>query len=345
MAQNPIPTGAKATSNLAGKMASGINKEGASVPVTVITQAQMLANRTAYNTAETTFNNNRKELKDAYTTFHTAENALTKWLGTSRSVLTTSFGQRWSADWAAAGYVNNSTAVPSQIDQRIGLANSLVEFLTEDPSYEVADLDFTAAYGLGVYTAAVAGQTDVARTEQNLRDSDIVRAEARTTLVRGMRGLIKNLEARLLPNDPRWLAFGLQMPATHTTPAKPQGLTLTLLDGNVIQATCAATALARRYRWRMRQVGPGYTFELVASTTEPVAFISPVPAGVMVEIIVQAVNENLQSVASDPVYLEIPATPVAEAEKAAEALTPAAPALPATNGSRNGDKALSGARR
>lgn len=347
MAQNPIPTGAKPTSNLAGKMATGITNTGPSVPVTVITAPQMSANRTTFNDAETGFNATRKGLKGSYTTFHTAEDDLTKWLGTSRAVLTTSFGQRWSADWAAAGYVNHSTAVPGQIGERIGLANNLVEFLTANPSYEVSDLDFTAAYGSGVYDSAVAGQNGVATAERAMKDGDSARANARRTLVDGMRGLIKNLEAKLAPNDSRWLQFGLQIPATHVTPTKPQGLILTLSGNDSIQAICAATPLAKRYRWRMRVVGPGYTFQLVASTTEPLAIIAPVPPGVMVEIIVQAVNGNLQSVSSDPVAIEMPLLATVAKEAPATETLPVAPAAQVTNGHRNGqiEKAPASARR
>ena len=46
--------------------------------------------------------------------------------------------------------------------------------------------------------------------------------------------------------------------------------------------------------------------KLAASTTEPMASIGAVAAGQTVQIIVQAVNGNLQEVASEPVTYTVP---------------------------------------
>jgi hypothetical protein len=343
MSQKAIAKTAKAIAVAAAKMATGIDQVGASIPVTAITAAVMRSNRTAFNTAETDFNAGRKGVSDAYEIFHEAEGALTAWLGTTRSVFAGSFGQRWSTQWAAAGFVNHSTRVPPLLPDRIALANVLAEFLAANPSYQVASLNVTAEYGDAVYQSAMTGQNGVETAEHALVDLDTARGTARTTVVGGMRALIKNLEGTLAGNDPRWLNFGLSMPATRVTPAKPTGLALSLSDADSIQATCDAMPLATRYRWRMRTVGPGYTFQLVASTTEPLALISPVPMGTMVEIIVQAVNEGLQSVASDAVAITIPAAE-ADAPKAATVpsveaeLAPLLAIAPKRNGNGNGHR-------
>ena len=351
MAQNPTPRSAKAISNSAGQMAAGIDQVGASVPVTVITKPQMLANRMAFNTAETQFNAGRKALRNAYTASHTAETGLYDWLGSAKAVLVSSFGQRWSADWAAAGFVNHSTAIPNTMGDRLGLAEDIVEFLTDNPTYEVTSLDVTAIFGQGVCDAAVAGQEGVSTAEQNRDALDLTRQAARTTVLGGMRGLIKNLEAKLGPQDARWLAFGLQKPGARVTPAKPTGLSVILTGVETAQATCDATPLATRYRFRMRQVGPGFTYQLVASTTELLANIQVAP-GTMVEIIVQAVNDNLQSVPSEPFVLTVPAAveaPVAEAKPAVAAPlffepAPSVATQPGSNGNGKGKTNGNGSR-
>ena len=70
-----------------------------------------------------------------------------------------------------------------------------------------------------------------------------------------MRALTKNLEGMLAKNDPRWLAFGLNMPGTSVTPGRPVNVTAQLDETGAIVAQCAATALATRYRWRTRIAG------------------------------------------------------------------------------------------
>ncbi len=342
MSRKALEKTAKAIALAAAKMANGIDQVGPSIPVTAITAALMRSNRTAFNTAENEFNKGRKTVSDAYVTYHAADDAVSEWLGTTRSVLAGSFGQRWSTNWAAAGFVNHTTRIPAQIGNRIALTNSLAEFLGDNPSYEVASLNVTADYGDSVYQQAMASQNGVETAEQELLDLDTARGTARTTVVGGMSALVKNLEGKLAGNDPRWLNFGLSMPASRVTPAKPTGLALSLSGDDTIQALCDAMPLATRYRWRMRTVGPGNTFKLVASTTEPLALITPVPMGTKVEIIVQAVNDGLQSVACDPVTITIPsaetAAPTAATVANEEAeLAPLLAISPNTTGNGNGN--------
>ncbi len=136
----------------------------------------------------------------------------------------------------------------------------MTEFLTQNPGYEVASLDVTAAYGDTTHGAAVAAKGAVSDAEQDLRNRDTARRTARVTILGGMRGLIKNLEAKLSAHDPRWMAFGLAMPASRVTPAKPTGLVVSLNGTDGLLATCIAPSQATRFHWRMRQVGPGYVF-------------------------------------------------------------------------------------
>ncbi|HEY1584001.1 MAG TPA: hypothetical protein VGF73_12975 [Chthoniobacterales bacterium] len=318
-------------------MADGIGTVGASVPVTVTTKPQMLDLRTAFNDAETQFNTGRKTLRDAQRTAGGAEQALYTWLCAAKAVFVSHFGLRWSADWAAIGFVTASTAIPARIADRLALAGDIVTFLTANPSYENSSSNVTAAYGTAVIGTVTAAQEAVATAEQARDGFDTARKNARAAIITGMRGLVKNLETKLPASDPRWLAFGLQKPGTRVTPAKPTGLTVILTGSQTAQATCDPTPLATRYRFRMRQVGPGYTYELKASATAPLANIE-VPPGTMLEIIVQAVNDNLQSVPSDPYFLTVPIadTPLEKATPAeaatADELAPLAAIQPNGNG-------------
>ncbi len=83
---------------------------------------------------------------------------------------------------------------------------------------------------------------------------------------------------------------------------------------------CDAVPLATRYRWRMLIVGVQPDYRLAASSKEPMASITDVLPGQTVKILVQAVNENLQGVASDPVLFTLPvATPPPAPKRAPEA--------------------------
>ncbi len=75
--------------------------------------------------------------------------------------------------------------------------------------------------------------------------------------------------------------------------------------------------------------------------------INPVPPGATVEIIVQAVNDNLQSIPSDPVGITIPPA-IAAAAAPLEAEVRAAAEIPAVippNGNGSGNGGTSNGRR
>ena len=122
-----------------------------------------------------------------------------------------------------------------------------------------------------------------------------------------MRGLIKNLEGKLTKIDPRWLAFGLNMPGTNSTPVRPVNVTVQLDETGALVVQCEAVALATRYRWWTRIAGVQETYQLSARATEPLAVIREVMAGKTVEIMVKAVNGSLQGVANKPVAFTLPA--------------------------------------
>jgi hypothetical protein len=153
--------------------------------------------------------------------------------------------------------------------------------------------------------------------------------------------LINILHAVLAPNDPRWLAFGLNQPGVNTTPGKPDGVTAHVDVTGAIIVTCNAVPLATRYRWRMLLVGVQTEYVLAASSTQPMAMIRDVQPGQQVRIIVQAVNGESQGVPSDPIDFTMPGPRARTAAPAAETLALDLAAV-ATNGNGTNGHATNG---
>ncbi len=104
---------------------------------------------------------------------------------------------------------------------------------------------------------------------------------------------------------------------------------------------CDATPLATRYRFRTRILDVENEFKLVASSLTPMAMLDGIAAGITLEIIVQAVNGNSQSVASTGILVTMPPV-AAEKPVASEAeLAPLAAIAPNGNGNGNGSLAVS----
>ena len=151
------------------------------------------------------------------------------------------------------------------------------------------------------YAAALA----LATADVALKTKGEVYDVAFIALTDTMRGLVKILTYALDREDPRWLAFGLQMPATDTTPGQPVNVTAQLDELGNILVQCELVPLATRYRWRMLLVGVETDYRLVARSTEPIGIITGVMPGQRAQIIAQAVNNNMQGVASDPIIFTV----------------------------------------
>ena len=210
--------------------------------------------------------------------------------------------------------------------------------LTKYPNRERPDDDITAAKATELTVAATTTQRAVATAEEAFKAANDARKPAKADLLKLIGEVIGNLDMKLSPSDPRWLAFGCQLPSTPTTPAAPTGLRATIMDTKVL-LECDAMDLATRYRFRGKIIGVDPQYRLLASAPVPMAALEGLAPGLMIEIVAQAVNGPSQSVPSGAILVTIPAT--AEATSAAKPvvsdaeLAPLAAIVP--NGSSNGN--------
>lgn len=332
---NNLPTNAAQLVGLGFKMYTGIVQLGAAIPITMVTAAEMQTDVDAFSGLEADFNAARSARLKASLTFQDAMGPVYEWLLGVSNTLATRFGTRWSTEWAQAGFINNSTAIPSKLEDRLGLTLSLVKFFTKNPGYEVPTLKQTAAEGEALRSVALKAQTAVADVEVALNEIGTKWTSAYETLTAAMRALIKNLEGKLAKDDPRWLNFGLNMPAAKSTPGQPVNVSAHTDETGAIVVQCEAVPLAKRYRWRMLLVGVETEYKLALSTTEPMGAISGVVPGQPVEIIVQAVNGDKQGVASEPIVFTLPGAKGVAAPKRQK--VEEAPEAESSNGHENGN--------
>ncbi len=179
----------------------------------------------------------------------------------------------------------------------------------------------------------VAAQRVVIDATQALKTADQTWTASYDVLVNLMRTLIKNLQAKLSKDDPRWLAFGLPMPGTSSTPGQPVNVVVQRDETGAYFVQCDPVALSTRYRARTRIRGMEVDYKLAGSAKEPIISLPSIMGDLPIEIIVQAVNGALQGVASEPVIYNIPTIP----KKEPDMMTPLLVAAPQRNGSSNGN--------
>ncbi len=323
-------------SGLGQKILAGLIALGALLGITQVTPTSFEADLDAFDDTLDDYNSARSVRQAASTLLQSKNADLTAYLSAARKILTVSFGDHWNTMWAQAGFVQPSTAIPRRVQDRLALALSLAKFFTKNPSYEVASKNVTAARATAVRTAVIDAQNALQPQNVAVKTANHALATAQTTLLKSIRYVIKILSGALAANDPRWEAFGLNIPASDTTPAVPTGLTATIVGPSILLG-CDETALATRYRWRTLIVGVESKPQLAASTADPMAELKDAVPGVTLSITVQGVNGGAQGKPSDPVIVTMPL--LSTAKPAAAEIKVASPAMVSRNGngSTNGN--------
>ena len=308
---------------LGAEMTDGLTKDGAALDIKQVTAAEMKTKTDALVAADKAYNTSRSTQETAYVNFHAADDTLTTWLGKVTGTLAAFFGKRWNRQWVQVGFISPSIGVPSTISDRLALGLRVVDFLTVNPGYEAANQGVTAVQGKAVRDAVIATQTLAVNSDADVSNKGTARTAASNALTSSMRMLIGVLSELLNPDDTRWLDFGLALPAASTTPGQPVNVTVHMDgEGNLV-VQCDPTPFATRYRTRTLVVGVENEYSLAKSSRAPVMTFPGAQPGQTLQIIMQAVNGNLQGVASEPVQFTMP---LAAKKSVSETQPPVAPA-------------------
>jgi len=210
-------------------------------------------------------------------------------------------GMQWNSAWNEAGFISGSLAVPPHPQSLLLLLSG---YYANNPSHEVAEvngIDCTAAACKASSDAIVAAQkasnqanTDAGTAQSNLQDG-INAGRARMT------GLQSELGQLLDDNDPRWLAFGFDMPGHTSGPDVPENLTVTpgAAGSQALYAHCGDSRRADGFRFIIRNAA-GDTILAELLTTDPEATITGLVSGTKVSATVTARNSTGESQESAP---------------------------------------------
>lgn len=231
MASNPTPDNPQIALALADQMADGCHNHEVSIGIKQNTEAVMRATITATLNAMMVFGAAKTLTGSKANAVKLASEAAATTLSNCRLRLVNKLGNRWNNDWQATGFPDNSTAVPADQDARLTLLSKLAIYFTNNPTMASADMEATAAICTAEHTAFSDARQDLAdaKTDQetkfNLREAAVVELRKR------IRSLISELETLISVEDPRWEAFGLNIPANPSAPLGIATLTVTAQGG------------------------------------------------------------------------------------------------------------------
>jgi hypothetical protein len=116
------------------------------------TEAVLRAALAAARAAESAFGNAQVTKKTLNAALTAADVAGKTFIVNARKRLSKFLGEVYSTEWGAAGWPNNSTALPSTQAERFSLINSLKLYFTANPTQASVDMEVTAALAATLHT-------------------------------------------------------------------------------------------------------------------------------------------------------------------------------------------------
>jgi len=216
------------------------------------------------------------------------------------------FGRKWSSQWQNAGFTGGTLMVPT--DPMVTL-QELAAYYGRHPGDEVTVLG--VACTKAACEAAVQAISD---TMEASNDSNVAAGQAHAAFETGVSalrnrliGTRSELSQLLADDDPRWLAFGWDMPGQPTAPDEA--------PSNVVNTPGVAGSGSFYLDWdepvradRSRvRITDGTGAVLVNQiVTESEYTVRNLPSGQTVTVVLSGINGDLEGPATDPISVVVP---------------------------------------
>ena len=305
MASNQLPDANEDLFTLGEDMADGCHAHEVAIGLKQNKEADVRADLSAAIAGQNNYKTALAAKGDFSTSVTVADSNAKSFISTARRVLVTYLGDSWSQTWEATGFPDQSTAVPGTQGKRQNLLQSLGNYFTANPTQENAPLHITAAQSGIVFTAlsnarsAAADGNNIAGQKKSVRDDAIAK------LRRRLSGLISELGQLLEDNDPRWLAFGLNLPGASNLPDPVDGLVLTAGGAGVVLCHWSNPPRATRYRVFKQVVSVDANFIAAATVSDSDYTFTGLPSGKTVNIRIVSANDAGEAQPSNTVQMVI----------------------------------------
>lgn len=290
MASNALPTTRDALFALADNMCDGLHQLETPLNIKQTTEVVLRAALAAARSSEAGYGTAQVNRKTANSALIAADLAARTFIANSRKRLSKYFGDSYNTEWGAAGWPNNSTAIPSTQDERFNLVDSIKLHLTANPAHASVDMDVTVAIADATYTALSDARAALDQKVTAVGVAKVARDTAEVNLRKRMNGLIAELAIVLADDDPRWHTFGLNAPADPATPEPPTFTTLVPGVAGTLLVDWDDALRADHYRVWIFIVGVDTDWRAVQSPGDSDATLSGLTSGQTVKVRVTSSN-------------------------------------------------------
>jgi hypothetical protein len=228
-----------------------------------------------------------------------SDGAVKTFLAGYRKVMEGIHGRTFNAGWAAAGFTNNSTAVPAGHDGRFALLMAARSYLVAHPNYEASlpqpngpALAITAAAALALHTQFSDARQLINSRQGEQENCKLMRDADVEALYDEVSGGIAEVRDLLTADDPRWETLGLNIPANPNPPEPVASLTLTAAGTGRELAEWPHARRATYYRVFIQVQGVDADFRFVDRTEDLDFILKDLTPGATIAVHIVAANEG-----------------------------------------------------
>jgi len=292
MASNKLPANLDELITLAEDAADGAHQLETTIGLQQNKEAGIRADLADLTTQKNTFDAAVSDRVPLVTAQTVARSNARAFLTLARDVFKTFLGSKPSAAWEAAGWPNDSIAVPATSDRLLPLLKSVQLYLTANPPRENATLNLTAARAAVLHTALSDARSNVNLQDDTVAQRKTGRDVSEDKLRKRLRGLIDELTQLLTPMDSRWLSFGLKRPGAPDSPDAVANTRASALGGGKVRVQGDPTPRAEYYQVWIQVIGVDTDFRLADSPAEPDKILEGLTVGATMNLKLRAVNET-----------------------------------------------------
>ena len=194
--------------------------------------------------------------------------------------------------------------VPEVFAKRLMLLVRLSSHFTTKLAHESADMGATSMICTAAFEALTEARLAVDQNKVELSEAVAVKEAAIKRLRQRMRSLIRELEILMPRDDPRWLRFGLNVPARDPMPQVVHSVVAVANGQGRVDVSWAASPYATRYTVQVRELGET-EFSSIATTAALRESLSDLAQGTFVEVRVIAASETDEAAPSQPVTVAV----------------------------------------
>ena len=272
------------------------------IPLRANRDVDILVDARAFSDARIVYSDADLAVRRAYARLKIDRDNARGWLMTGKGLLINSLGRKPSAEWADAGWSDESLQVPVGEEALMPMLRKVAAYLTAHPGLVVtsASFNFTPARA-NELRAALDGALNNADTtggkilgvnpaEAKREAAYNVRELTKAALERRLRGLYGELEQNLDPLSPNWVVFGFDQPGATNAPDPVESVTATAVGGGRIKLEWPGTARSDRFQIWMKREGEAAFKRIEGTEGELEKYIEGETPGAKLKFKVRGVN-------------------------------------------------------